>query len=142
MDTVSQPGLASSSPDGKKLSGRRPLPGRREQVVVPVTHEPIECTISVGYLCGEVRACEVFGDGIKGGSHFEALLDDICILISLALQHGLTPEQLQHHLSRHSDESDASAIGAIVRAIGADEAVRSAEYYAPSAPAASEMVPA
>jgi hypothetical protein len=67
---------------------------------------------------------EVFATGPKIGSEMQAIVSDACVLISIALQHGIAPAALAHSLGRvprwvNGKEGDgpASVIGLIVEAL-------------------------
>lgn len=79
---------------------RRRLPNRRHQEVYDVEHDQRTFQVCVGRdpADGEIR--EVFITGAKPGSQLSATLDDASILISLALQHGLTPAAFRKSMSR------------------------------------------
>jgi hypothetical protein len=80
-------------------------------------------TVCVGYDDAG-HPLEVFADGQKTGSSMAAFIDDACIVISIALQHGLTPAALARSLSTvpvwangARDEGPASPVGAILAAL-------------------------
>ena len=80
-------------------------------------------TVCVGYD-GAGRPLEVFADGHKTGSAMAAFIDDACIVISIALQHGIPAEVLQRSLSTVpvwengvKGEGPASPVGAILAAL-------------------------
>lgn len=104
---------------------RVPLPARRPSVTRAVTIADRPVAVTVGfYLDG--RPGEVFADGPKEGSQMQAVLSDACVLISIALQHGLSPAALAHSLGRSpapwlGEDATvwASPIGAILEAVRA-----------------------
>lgn len=66
-----------------------------------------------------VAALEVFASGGKVGSDVEALIDDACVLASLALQAGYSAAELHARLGREGIDANAahaSLLGAIVAA--------------------------
>jgi hypothetical protein len=78
--------------------------------------------ITAGYAPnGRVR--EVFASGLRGGSDIQRLVDDACVVISLALQFGARPGDLLRSLGTVPDPRDenaslpASVLGVIVGAI-------------------------
>lgn len=104
---------------------RHVLPNRRPNATIETewrdgdrTHS---FTVTVGYdEAGEVK--EVFADHAKGA--MAATLKDICTILSVALQHGITPEALAKSLGTVPDyvlgqpvDAPASPIGAIVGAL-------------------------
>jgi hypothetical protein len=69
------------------------LPNRRNNVHSTLVFEHTEYEICVGVVPG-IGVVEIFADGEKQGSDMEAIIDDACIVISIALQHGALPEEL------------------------------------------------
>ena len=76
-----------------------------------------EYSVTVGYYL-DGRPGEVFANGAKVGSAMRALLEDACVVVSLALQHGIEPSALAHSLARvpvsETESAPASVIGAVV----------------------------
>jgi hypothetical protein len=101
------------------------LPQRRPSVTRAVTIADRPVAVTVGfYLDG--RPGEVFADGPKEGSQMQAVLSDACVLVSIALQHGLPPAALAQSLGRSpapwlGEDATvwASPIGAILEAVRA-----------------------
>ena len=100
---------------------RRALPNRRPNAIHDATWSGHAFTVCVGFDdCGKAK--EVFADHAKGD--MAATLADACIVISIALQHGLTPEALGKSLGsvpiwvngEHVD-APASPIGTIIAEI-------------------------
>ena len=113
---------------GGAAEARERLPNRRPSVIRTITwHEPnggaIECDVGIGFRM-DGRVAEVFASDLKGGSTLRLLLEDACVLVSLALQHGIAPAALAHSMGRQpiteSETAPASLIGAVVEAL-ADE---------------------
>ena len=95
---------------------RIPLPNRRPSATVDVAFG----TVTVGFdALGQPR--EVFANGPKEGSDMQATIADACVVISIALQHGVPPAALGKSLGSVPDWNGAirpaSAIGIIVAAI-------------------------
>jgi hypothetical protein len=72
------------------------------------------------------RPAKVFADTSKGGQ-MAATLADACVLVSIALQHGITPADLAKSLGcvpvlwgDERQDAPASPIGAIVEVIQAE----------------------
>ena len=63
---------------------------------------PTAVFVTVGYGGPDrVRPVEVFfSGGLKGGSELEALMTDICIAVSLMMQHGVDPAGLIGRMTR------------------------------------------
>ncbi len=107
------------------MTDREHLPNSRPHTVVTIEHEwafdrpPLIIDVGVGrYPDG--RVAEVFADGPKGGSQIHGLLDDVCVLISIMLQHGITPAELAKSLGRVRGNKPASAVGAIMDVLVAE----------------------
>lgn len=101
---------------------REPLAPRRPAVTVGLRWNGHAFAVTVGYSPdGKVR--EVFASGTRTGSDMQRMIDDACVVISLALQFGALPGDLGRSLGSVPDPADgmaetpASVIGAILRAI-------------------------
>lgn len=101
-------------------AARMVLPHRRPSVTVFAEWQGHPITVTVGFCPASAAPREVFADAVKGGQ-MQATLADACVLISLALQHGLPPAALAKSLARCPDvlagggaDMPASPIGAIV----------------------------
>lgn len=93
---------------------RHQLEDRRPSVTTKTNHQnysgsDLPVIITCGFSGGRVR--EVFTASFKAGSDSNALAGDGCVLISLLLQHGYTPELLLHKLC-----NPPSLLGSILRA--------------------------
>jgi hypothetical protein len=80
-------------------------------------------TITFGYDEGGIPK-EVFAKGPKEGTEMAHLIDDACVVISLALQHGATPAGLAKSLGSVPDydrggdvQKPASVLGTILAAL-------------------------
>lgn len=81
---------------------RKTLPQRRPNMTRALVHGGQEFTLTIGFdLDGQPR--EVFADGTKIGSDMAHIIADACVVISLALQYGCTPEGLPKSLGRVPD---------------------------------------
>ena len=100
------------------MSVRQPLPARRPNFTVETEWSGHPITVTVG-LRLDGSPAEVFADTPRGGD-LQASIADACVLISLALQHGLTPADLAKSLGRvpvwaePGTLAPASPVGAIV----------------------------
>jgi hypothetical protein len=98
---------------------RTPLPARRLSETAEVRHGETTFTVTIGFDdAGSPR--EVFADGHKEGSAMRHLLSDACIIISVALQHGVSPDDLRRSLGTtptFRGDAPASAIGAVMAAL-------------------------
>ena len=103
------------------------LPDRRRSVTCALVHKGKAFTVTFGFdEAGQPR--DAFADGERSGSEISATISDACVLISIALQHGITPKALGKSLGREPDpvrgstaSHPASIIGAIVAALNAGE---------------------
>lgn len=99
---------------------RTPLPHRRPSLTRDLTFRGQPLTVTVGFD-PEGRAKEVFAVGPKEGSDMAHTIADACVVISIALQHGIAPAELAKSLgsvpSRGAGEeraAPASVIGAVL----------------------------
>ena len=60
---------------------------------------------------------EVFIDVAKSGADLQNIAHDAAVVISLALQHGVDVEALQHAITRNSDGAPSSILGVAIDAI-------------------------
>ena len=91
------------------------LPDRRQGITQAVTWRGTPLTVQLGFDgAGAVR--EIFINGAKGGSDVEALFDDACILASILLQYGVSPEELAQHLGREGTDPTSPAASLIGQA--------------------------
>lgn len=104
------------------MNPRRRLPNRRP-------HEIIEFTLDgVNYVGGVARFADgalaelFFHSAGKPGSTAERLAHDAAVAASLALQNGVTADQLRHSLVKLSDGTAAGPLGVIL-ALAADGCV-------------------
>lgn len=78
---------------------RQTLPSRRPNVTETFKWQDTRLTLTVGFDdAGAAR--EVFVDGWKAGHAFKSLIDDAGVIISLALQHGVSAQRLYSTLRR------------------------------------------
>lgn len=69
---------------------RTPPPNRRPSVNLETPFG----SVSVGLDISSGLPLDVFADGPREGSDLQHILSDACVVISLAVQHGATPEEL------------------------------------------------
>jgi hypothetical protein len=105
---------------------RATLPHRRPNVTRTAEWSGHAFTVTIGLDPETLRSVEVFADTLKGGD-MQATLADACVIISLALQHGITAGELAKSLARvpvlwgeEGQTAPASPLGAIVEAIQAE----------------------
>lgn len=81
---------------------RTRLPNRRQSEVRTIVHRTMaggaqKLEVAVGFdAAGAPR--EVFLSGYREGSDMAHLAQDLAVVISIALQHGIAPEDLGHSL--------------------------------------------
>lgn len=78
--------------------------------------------LTIGLDPTTLKPCEVFyAEGFRSGSDLEFLVIDACIVISVALQHGIEPSAMAKSLSRREAPDgelvDASILALILRAL-------------------------
>ena len=100
---------------------RIPLPHRRPSRTYATAWEGHPITVTVGFHPATGQPMEVFADAEKGGQ-MQATIADACVIVSIAMQHGIPPEALAKSLSRVPDmfgggDLPGSPIGVIVGAI-------------------------
>lgn len=94
------------------MSDRRRLPNRRpiDTTKLSVGGQTYFISLGIDPTAADVR--EVFLAGPRDGSQLGALAQDAAVLISIALQHGLSAEALSKSVARLPDGEPASIIGA------------------------------
>jgi hypothetical protein len=85
---------------------RERLPDRRGNNTCKVTYtsangKETKLLITLGYDDGG-RVKEIFCADFKAGSDYQAIVMDVCILLSRLLQHGDTPEEIVASLTESS----------------------------------------
>jgi hypothetical protein len=110
-------------------TARIPLPHRRPSATIDAEFRGFPMAITIGYDPTTGVSREVFANAGRSGSDMQATLADACVLVSIALQHGVTPAALAKSLGRVPDPmrgedatDHASPIGVIVAALGATDA--------------------
>jgi len=112
---------------------RPPIPGKREKLpdrraqitrrivfTAPGGAEPSALEVSAGYVPGclpDGRILEAFLHGTgKVGSSLHYLLDDCGVMISLMLQHGMTPRGIRARLGAPAEAGGrpASLLAAVI----------------------------
>jgi len=92
---------------------RRVLPQRRAAETFDLWFWNQSFSVTIGfYPSGEVG--EVFIDGGKTGQDVQSTARDAAVVLSLALQHGVSPETIRHAVTRGASEGPASILGAVV----------------------------
>jgi hypothetical protein len=106
---------------------RTPLPQRRRSLTADIEHRGQQITVAIGFdEAGAPR--EVFANGPKEGSDMQHILSDACVVISIALQCGVTPAALAHSLGTvpgwidgREQSIPASPVGAILGIVMAED---------------------
>ena len=88
--------------------------------------------VTIGYTVGDPgRPIEVFySEGFRSGSDLEFTAQDVCVLISILLQHGVALEQIEGSLARRESTDGASASASLVGTIAAELTVPPAWHEA------------
>lgn len=98
---------------------RQRLPNRRGQTRVSLAFGGVPYEVSFGRFDDGAPA-EVFIDSRKPGSGMHALAHDAAVLISLALQHGVTINVIRHALARESNGEPQTIVGRALDAIAGE----------------------
>ena len=102
------------------IAERRVLPQRRvtETAVitfrVPFNGARRDYTVSTGFFPDSRQPAEVFVTGAKVGTEVEATARDGAILISLALQHGISLEVMRGAITREENGEASTIVGAVL----------------------------
>lgn len=78
---------------------RNRLPNRRPNITAETDWQGHSITVTIGVDPVTGDPLEVFANAASGGS-MQASLADACVLISIALQHGVKPAALAKSLAR------------------------------------------
>jgi len=97
---------------------RRILPQRRRAVTFTVIHWNQPFVVTVGFF-DDGTVGEVFVDARKTGGDVEAVARDAAGVISLALQHGAPIATIRRAITRNSNGTPSSILGAVVDALAA-----------------------
>ncbi len=107
------------------LSPRHRLPERRLTETRRVAHirpdgSTTRILVSVGYAADDpMRPMEVFySEGFKSGSDMEFTVQDACVLISLLLQHGISPARIASSMSTRNDPDDLATGEPVAAPVG------------------------
>jgi hypothetical protein len=92
---------------------RRTLPQRRASETCTLRFWNQNFSITIGRFPDGIIG-EVFIDGGKSGQDVQSTAHDAAVAISLALQHGVPIETIRHAVTRCSDGSTSSILGAAV----------------------------
>ena len=92
---------------------RSRLPNRRESTTLNIFHNNERYHVSYSQF-PDGAIGEVFLHGPKVGSDMDAVTFTTGVILSIALQHGATLEELSHSTARFPDGSAADFIGHII----------------------------
>ena len=81
---------------------RMPLPARRPSLTFAADWQGHALAVTVGFDPEPAREREVFANTERGGD-MQASLADACVIISVALQHGVAPQALAKSLGHVPD---------------------------------------
>lgn len=84
------------------MTARATLPARRPNATIAAEWQGHPFTVTIGFDPATAAPAEVFADTAKGGQ-MQATLADACVLVSIALQHGIPVAALAKSLSRVPD---------------------------------------
>ena len=79
---------------------RRRLPNRRPALTRTIDAGNHRLEVTIGLDPADGRPREVFVDGVKNGGELAMILDDVAVLVSVALQHGIPAAALAKSMSR------------------------------------------
>ena len=104
------------------MTDRQRLPIRRPNQTFELVHNRTPFAITIGYDPATKEAREVFTHGAKVGSMMDAILDDSCILLSVALQNGIKASSLAGSMGYHGvDKEPSSIVGRLVNLLAGQE---------------------
>ena len=92
---------------------RRTLPQRRAAQTFDMRFWNQSFSVTIGFYPDGTPG-EVFIDGGKTGQDVQSTARDAAVVLSLALQHGVSPETIRHAVTRGASEGPASILGAVV----------------------------
>ena len=102
---------------------RQALPHRRPALTAVVAFAPpgraeASFTVTAGFDPRTGALSEVFySDGMKSGTDLQHTIGDACVIVSVALQHGVPLADLSRSLGRDDDGRPASILGALIGAL-------------------------
>lgn len=104
------------------MTERERLPTRRPNQTFELIHDNTTFAVTIGYDPATKEAREVFTHGAKVGSMMDAILDDSCILLSVALQHGIKASSVAGSMGYHGvDNEPSSIVGRLVNLLAEQE---------------------
>jgi hypothetical protein len=101
---------------------RKRLPNRRPTETRTIQHQSFTFVASIGHF-SDGRPAEIFISARKSRSEIAAAARDASIVVSIAFQHGVSPETIRHAFGRNSDGSAASPLGVVLDQLAAGGAL-------------------
>ncbi|QIB32649.1 hypothetical protein [Ancylobacter pratisalsi] len=98
---------------------REPLPVRRFSESRDFLAAGMSFTATLGFY-DDGRVGEVFIDGPKAGSDAEVNASDAAVLLSILLQHDISPAVLRRGMARDEEGRPLGPIGAVVDMLAGD----------------------
>lgn len=101
---------------------RQTLPNRRSSISFTLAFQGEQYDVTTGFY-DDGRFGEIFINRIRDktaaklGLHLEAICRDSAILMSRALQNGVSLAELKHSITRDDDSTPMSIVGAIIDSI-------------------------
>jgi len=92
---------------------RTKLLDRRECTTMDVYHNGQRYHVSIGRF-RDGSLAEVFVSGSKSGSDLEAVCRDAAVILSISRQYGVPLDPILHAVTRNTDNSPSSIIGAVL----------------------------
>ena len=129
VETTAEPRAhaPSEAPRAPTAPARRRLPHRRLTETRQVVHRSPDgretpLSVSIGYDPVEpARPREVFYDaGYRSGADLEFVVQDLCVIVSLLLQHGVDPQEIGRSLSVSYGADDTARHGSLAGTIVAE----------------------
>ena len=125
--TFEPPARPSQDADRAPVPPRRRLPDRRPSETRLVVHRTPDgretpLSVSIGYDPAEpTRPREVFYDaGYRSGADLEFVVQDLCVIVSLLLQHGVDPREIGRSLSVSYGPDEAPHHGSLAGTVAAE----------------------
>jgi ribonucleoside-diphosphate reductase alpha chain len=84
----------------EQIPTRTRLPNRRPSLTQAVEVGGQVILVSVGFDPLDGRPREIFMDGARAGTDLAAILDDVSVVLSVAMQHGVEPAAMANSVSR------------------------------------------
>jgi hypothetical protein len=106
------------------MSERQRLPNRRHAETFDMQFGKLNTVfnVTVGYYDWQRRQVgEVFIAGTKAGSEMDAIARDSAVLLSLALQHGVSFDIIKHAITRNAQGAPDTIVGAVIDRISSYE---------------------